>query len=87
MEPPRQEGAFGQSISTEDFKTARGRVGNFANKPGGGGGGEFKQRGATAGPGIAVESKESYLQPALDIVRSSLDVDPLGAVYPSAAPG
>lgn len=41
----------------------------------------------TAGAGIAVESQESFLQPALDIVRSSLEADPLGAVHPSAAPG
>lgn len=43
-----------------------------------------------------MESKESYLQPALDIVRSSLEAEPLGAVWslsssrlliPAAFPG
>lgn len=65
LKPILHEKAFGQSLFTGYLKTANV---NLRNEQGGGGG-QVKQLRVTAGTGIAVESRESYLEPALDIVR------------------
>lgn len=66
LKPILHEKAFGQSICTEHLKTANVGVVNLGNKWGGGG--EPKQFRVTAGTGIAVESRESHLEPVLDVV-------------------